>query len=78
MNTPAQPVYWHDCPMLGPHTRVQQAVLVSDDRQYILGYRRVCIFCGTEGGEIDMAPGVTLLPNGQYVVDPTTALRVPI
>lgn len=76
-NTPAMPVYWHDCPIMGPHTRIPQAVILSQDKQYVLGRGYKC-FCGAEGGEPILGPGVQLLSNGQYVVDPNTAERVAI
>lgn len=70
------PIYYHDCPALGPHTKVVRATLLNKDNTIVLGYQHKCPFCSATAGEFEPAPGVKLLPDGTYAVDVTKAGRV--
>jgi len=62
------PVYFHNCPMFGPNTRVPRALLADKTGNYILYYQHKCL-CGYIAGEKEMAPGVTETADG-YRIDP--------
>lgn len=71
------PVYFHNCPALGPQTRVPRALLADGNGEYILCYQHKCPMCGYKAGEPELAKGVTLNPNGTgYLVDTTIAEKM--
>jgi hypothetical protein len=72
----ATPVYYHDCPALGKHTRVIEATSISKDNTVILGHQHKCPFCSHTADEFRPAPGVTVNPDGKYSVDMTKAILV--
>lgn len=63
------PVYFHNCPALGPGTRVPRALLTDKTNNYILYYHHKCVFCNYVAGEKEMAPGVIETATG-YSIDP--------
>lgn len=64
------PVYFHDCRVLGPHTRLPRALMADKMGNYILYYHHKCPFCNATSGEKEMAPGVTETQDG-YRIDAT-------
>jgi hypothetical protein len=72
----ATPVYYHDCPALGPQTKIIRATLADSKGEVILGYQHKCPFCLQTAGEWEPAPGVTILPEGGYSVDMSKAIRM--
>lgn len=70
-----RPVYFHDCPALGKHTRLPRALLADKEGKYILGYMHKCVFCNATAGEFEIAPGITLIEGG-YTVDETKAEKL--
>lgn len=70
----AEPVYYHDCPMFGPHTRVMRALLADKNGEYVLYYQHKCL-CGYVAGEREYAKGVTNTPDG-YLVDTSIAEKM--
>jgi len=71
------PVYFHNCRMLGPQTRVPRALLADGNGEYILCYQYKCPMCSYTVGEPELAEGVTLNPNGRgYLVDTTVAVKL--
>lgn len=71
-----KPVYYHDCPALGPDTKLPRALKADTEAEYVLGYLHKCPFCGRMAGEYELAPGVTRLPDGSFQVDTTKAERL--
>ena len=69
------PVYFHNCPVLGKDTRVPRALMSDDKHEYILCYYHKCPFCSYTAGEKEMAPGVTETENG-YRIDTTIAEKL--
>lgn len=67
------PVYFHDCPALGAHTRLPRALLADREGKYILCYHHKCPMCRATAGEPELARGVTLNPDGSYSVDTSIA-----
>lgn len=72
----ATPVYFHDCPALGAHTRLPRALLADDKGEYVLCYYHKCPFCSATAGEREMAKGVTLNADGSYSVDTKIAEKL--
>lgn len=70
------PVYYHNCPALGPQTKIIRAVLADSKGEVILGYQHKCPFCSQTAGEWEPAPGVTVLAEGGYSVDMSKAIRM--
>lgn len=70
------PVYFHTCPMLGPHTRVPRALLADQNGEYVLGYQHKCPMCRYTAGEFEPASGVTVNDNGSYTVDTSKAEKM--
>lgn len=70
------PVYFHDCKVLGPHTRLPRALLADDKGEYVLCYYHKCPFCSATAGEREMAKGVTLNADGSYSVDTKIAEKL--
>ena len=71
------PVYFHDCRVLGPHTRLPRALLADKAGEYVLCYYHKCPFCSATAGERELAPGVSINPDGSgYLVDTTIAERL--
>ena len=69
------PVYFHDCPALGPHVRVPRALLTDNTNTYVLCYHHKCVFCSYTAGEREMAKGVTETATG-YRIDPSIAEKL--
>jgi hypothetical protein len=63
------PVYYHDCPALGPHTRTPRALIADKETNYVIGYRHKCPFCGATPTDLEPASGITLNNDGTYTVD---------
>lgn len=63
----AKPVHYHNCPALGPQTKIIRATMLSKDGSVVLG-------C-TTAGDFECAPGVTQLPDGTYTVDMSVAIK---
>lgn len=59
------PVYYHDCPALGPNTRIPRAVCLDNTSTIVICYRHKCPFCSATAGEIEYAKGVT--PNADGI-----------
>lgn len=70
-----QPVYFHDCRALGPHTRIPRALMADSNNEFILYYQNKCPFCSATGGEREYASGVTPTADG-YDIDITKAERL--
>lgn len=70
----ATPVYFHDCPVLGPHARVVEATMLSKDGKVLLGHQYKCVFCSYTVGEFRPALGVTVISPGKYSVDMSKAI----
>lgn len=71
------PVYFHDCRVLGPHTKLPRALLADSSGEFVLCYYHKCPFCSATAGERELALGVTLNPEGTgYLVDTTIAERL--
>lgn len=71
-----RPVYYHDCPVLGPHTIVTEAVMLSDDKTVVLKRQHKCVFCSYTAGDVRYARGVAPQLDGSYLVDMSIAERV--
>jgi hypothetical protein len=50
-NTPAEPVYYHNCPALGPNTKVIKAYRGNAQGTVIYGWQHKCPFCSYEADE---------------------------
>jgi hypothetical protein len=72
----AEPVYYHDCPALGRHTRVIEATMANKDGTVVLGRQHKCPFCSYCADEFRPTQGVTVLANGKYAVDMSKAERM--
>ena len=72
----ATPVYFHDCRVLGPHTRLPRALLADDKGEYVLCYYHKCPFCSATAGEKEYAKGVTPSPEGGYYIDTRIAEKL--
>lgn len=68
-----EPVYFHNCPALGPDTRIPRAVRLDKENKVVLMYHHVCPFCSATGGDPEYAAGVTPNPDGSYSVDMSKA-----
>lgn len=71
-----RPVYFHDCPALGSHTRLPRALMADSDGEYIMYYHHKCPFCSATAGEKEYAKGVTPRPDGSYSVDTRIAEKL--
>lgn len=71
-----QPVYYHTCPALGADTKIIRAMIPDMDKEYILGYRYKCPFCGATGGEFIPGVGVTVNDDDTYSVDKNKAEKL--
>lgn len=76
INVTAKPVYYHDCPALGSHTTVPEALMVSKDGTIVLGRQHKCPFCSYTADRLHPASGVTMIAPGKYEVDMSKAERV--
>lgn len=72
----AEPVYFHDCPALGPHTRMPRAFIADRDAEFVLGYQHKCPFCSKTAGKFVPASGVTVNTDGSYSVDTRIAEKL--
>lgn len=72
----ATPVYYHDCPALGNHTRLPRALMASEGGEYVLFYQHKCPFRSKTGGERVYSKGVTVNPDGSYNVDTSIAEKM--
>lgn len=70
------PVYFHDCPALGPHTRLPRALLADKAGEYVLCYYHKCPFCSATAGEPELAPGVTRNADGTWSVNTAIAEKM--
>lgn len=71
----ATPVYYHECPALGPNARVIEATLMNKEATVVLGYQYKCPFCSYTATDFKAAPGVTPLGEGKYSVDMSQAIK---
>ena len=69
----ATPVFFHDCPMFGPHTRTIHTYMLSTDGKVQLGSQLKCL-CGHTDGPFEPAPGVTVIGPHKYSVDMSKAI----
>ena len=69
------PVYFHNCKVLGPETRLPRALMSDSSNTYILYYQHKCPFCNQTGGEKVLADGVTETATG-YSIDTTKAEKL--
>lgn len=78
MNEPLEttPVYFHDCPALGPHTRLPRALLADKSGTYVLCYHHKCPMCGATAGEPELAPGVIRNADGSWSVNTAIAEKM--
>jgi hypothetical protein len=53
-NTEAEPIYFHDCPALGPHARLPHAALANKDGSIVYAYQHKCPFCSQTAGELEL------------------------
>lgn len=44
--------------------------------KYILGFQHKCPFCGATAGDFEAGVGVTVNPDGSYLVDTTKAEKL--
>lgn len=72
----ATPVHYHDCPALGPQTKIIRALRADADGEFVLGWQLKCPFCSTTAGPFELAPGVTINAGGGYCVDTTVAIKM--
>jgi len=72
----ATPVYYHNCRVLGPETRLPRALMADGNNEYVLYYQHKCPFCSMTGGEREYARGVTPDPKGGYFVDTKIAEKL--
>jgi len=61
----ATPVYFHDCRVLGPHTRLIRALV--ENGGYIIYYQHKCPFCSQTSGEKELATGITETETGYFI-----------
>ena len=71
-----KPVYFHDCPALGPNARVPRALLADKTGTYVLAYQHKCPLCGCTAGEMELGVGVTYNLDGTCTVDITKAEKL--
>lgn len=76
MITDSNRVHFHNCPVLGPHTRVPMALVADKTREYVLYYQHKCPFCSQTAGEPDFAAGVTQNNDGSFSVDTKIAEKL--
>lgn len=78
MSEPLQttPVYFHNCPALGPQTRVPRALLADRNGEYVLCYQHKCPMCGYTAGNAELAPGVKQNPDGSWSVNTAIAEKM--
>lgn len=72
----AETVYYHNCPALGPNTKLPRALLADRDAKYVLCYHNKCPFCRATAGERELAPGVKLNADGSYSVNTAIAEKL--
>ena len=70
------PVYYHHCRVLGPDTRVPQAMMADTNKEYILYYQHKCPFCSYVAGEKVLGKGVRENEDGSYSVNINEAERL--
>lgn len=70
------PVYFHNCPALGPHTKLPRALIADKAGEYVLCYQHKCPFCSQTAGEPELAPGVTRNSDGTWSVDTRIAEKL--
>lgn len=71
-----EPVYYHDCPALGPQTKIVRSMRADSKGEVVLYYHRKCPFCSATAGEIELAPGVKYNDNGTFSVDMSVAEKL--
>lgn len=71
-----EPVYYHNCRVLGPNTKIIKALLADKDGEYVLCYYHKCPFCSAMAGDREMAKGVTLNADGSYSVNTLIAEKL--
>lgn len=71
-----KPVYFHDCPALGPHTRLPRGLIADKQANYVICYQHKCPFCSATAGEREPAPGITFIDEDTYTVDLTKVERL--
>ena len=70
------PVHFHDCPALGPNTRLPRALLANRNGEDVLGYHHKCPMWGQTAGEFEPGPGITVNLDGSYTVDTRLAEKL--
>lgn len=70
-----RPVYYHNCPALGPNTKLPRALMADKEGKYILYYQHKCPFCSQTAGEKVLANGVTETVDG-YLIDEKKAEKM--
>lgn len=73
---PVKHVHYHDCPALGPHTKVIRALTLDRAREVVLYFQHKCPFCSYVAGDREYGSGVTPRPDGSFSVDMSKAERV--
>ena len=75
-NTPAEYVHYHDCPALGPNTKVVRSMRADKSGEVVLYYQLKCPFCSYTAGDRELAPGVVENEDGTFSVDMVQAERL--
>lgn len=73
--TEVKPIFFHDCPALGNHTRLPRAFMSDSSKKYVLYYQHKCPFCSQTAGEKVLAKGVTETQDG-YSIDTSKAEKL--
>jgi hypothetical protein len=67
--------YLHNCPVIGPETRLPFSTTLDSNNEFVLFRQRKCPFCSQAAGEPEYARGVSPRENG-YAIDMSIVERV--